>query len=62
MNDDTVQGRISLLIDGFVALTAKSDLITYYEKVLHARVARGQGMYIDETAAGKERIERNKNV
>lgn len=49
-------------IEDFVARTAKSDLVTYYEKVLHARVARGQRMYIDETAAGKERIGRNKNV
>lgn len=37
--------------DGFVAFTAKSDLITYYEKVLSAQVARGQRMYIDEAAA-----------
>lgn len=37
--------------DGFVTFTAKSDLISYYEKVLNARVARGQRMYIDEAAA-----------
>lgn len=37
--------------DGFVAFTAKSNLITYYKKVLSAQVARGQRMYIDETAA-----------
>lgn len=38
--------------DGFVAFTAKSDLISYYERVLNAHVARGQRMYIDEAAAG----------
>ena len=37
--------------DGFVAFTAKSDLIAYYQKVLDAQVARGQRMYIDEVAA-----------
>ena len=37
--------------DGFVAFTAKSDLIAYYQKVLNAQVARGQRMYIDEVAA-----------
>lgn len=37
--------------DGFVTFTAKSDLIAYYEKILNARVARGQRMYIDEAAA-----------
>lgn len=37
--------------DGFVAFTAKSDLIAYYQKVLNAQVARGQRMYIDEAAA-----------
>lgn len=37
--------------DGFVAFTAKSDLITYYKKVLNAQVARGQRMYINEAAA-----------
>lgn len=94
MDDDTVQGRIALRIDGgvadvdivetaphnyghngkyqgvgghlfaiacqisreagcegFVAFTAKSDLIEYYKKVLNARVARGQRMYIDGEAA-----------
>ena len=30
---------------------AKSDLITYYSKVLNAQAARGQRMYIDEAAA-----------
>lgn len=49
--DDTVQGRISLRIDGYVAFTAKSDLIAYYRKVLHAQVARGQRMFLDEAAA-----------
>ncbi|MCM1100871.1 MAG: hypothetical protein NC079_01145 [Clostridium sp.] len=37
--------------DGYVAFTAKSNLITYYQKVLNARVASGQRMYIDEPAA-----------
>lgn len=37
--------------DGFVAFTAKSDLIVYYQIVLNAQVARGQRMYIDEAAA-----------
>lgn len=37
--------------DGFVAFTAKSDLIAYYQKVLNAQAARGQRMYIDEAAA-----------
>ena len=37
--------------DGFVAFTAKSDLIVYYQKVLNAQVAGGQRMYIDEAAA-----------
>ena len=37
--------------DGFVAFTAKSDLIAYYKKVLHAQVAGGQRMYIDDVAA-----------
>lgn len=36
---------------GYVAFTAKSDLIAYYGKVLNAQVARGQRMYIDEAAA-----------
>ena len=37
--------------DGFVAFVAKSDLITYYQKVLNAQAARGQRMYIDKAAA-----------
>lgn len=37
--------------DGFVAFTAKSDLIAYYSRVLNAQVAKGQRMYIDEAAA-----------
>lgn len=37
--------------DGYVAFTAKSDLIAYYRKVLHAQVARGQRMFLDEAAA-----------
>lgn len=37
--------------DGFVAFTAKSDLISYYEKTLNAQVIDGQRMYIDDMAA-----------
>lgn len=94
VGDDTVQGRISVKIDGgvadvdivesaphnyshtgkyqgvgghmfaiacqismeagcggYVAFTAKSDLISYYSRVLNAQVARGQRMFLDEAAA-----------
>lgn len=37
--------------DGYVAFTAKSDLIAYYSRVLNAQVARGQRMFLDEAAA-----------
>ena len=36
---------------GYVAFTAKSRLIEYYEKELNAQVFRGQRMFIDEAAA-----------
>lgn len=37
--------------DGFVAFTAKSDLVEYYKEKLNAGVFRGRRMYIDEEAA-----------
>lgn len=37
--------------DGYVAFTAKTDLIKHYTEVLGAKVIRGQHMYIDELAA-----------
>lgn len=37
--------------DGFVAFTAKSDLIEHYKETLGAKVLSGQRMYIDEEAA-----------
>ena len=37
--------------DGFVAFTAKSNLVEYYKEKLNARVFRGRRMYIDENAA-----------
>lgn len=37
--------------DGFVAFTAKSDLIEHYKETLGAKVLAGQKMYIDENAA-----------
>ncbi len=38
--------------DGYVAFTAKSDLMAYYSRVLNAQVARGgQRMFLDEVAA-----------
>lgn len=37
--------------DGFVAFTAKSDLVDYYMKTLNAQIVRGNRMYIDEDAA-----------
>ena len=37
--------------DGFVAFTAKSDLVDYYMRTLNARIVRGNRMYIDEEAA-----------
>lgn len=39
--------------DGVVAFTAKSDLIEYYAKILDAKLAKGQRMYLDEKAAEK---------
>ena len=37
--------------DGFVAFTAKSDLVEYYMRTLNAKIFRGNRMYIDEEAA-----------
>ena len=37
--------------DGYVAFTAKSDLVEYYKEKLNAVVFRGRRMYIDEDAA-----------
>lgn len=37
--------------DGFVAFTAKSDLVEYYKRTLKAQVVRGNRMYLDEEAA-----------
>ena len=50
--DDTVQGRISIKVDGgVVAFTSKSDLVEYYKEKLNAGVFRDRRMYIDEDAA-----------
>lgn len=38
--------------DGFVAFTAKSDLVEYYKRTLKAQIVRGNRMFIDEEAAG----------
>lgn len=38
--------------DGFVAFTAKTNLIEHYMKTLKAQIVRGNRMYIDEEAAG----------
>lgn len=37
--------------DGFVAFTAKTNLIEHYKESLGAKVLNGQRMYIDESAA-----------
>ena len=37
--------------DGFVAFTAKSDLVDYYKRTLKAKIVRGNRMYLDEEAA-----------
>ena len=37
--------------DGFVAFTAKNNLIHHYEDTLGAKVIHGQRMYIDNNAA-----------
>lgn len=37
--------------DGFVAFTAKSRLVEYYSKTLHAKVSTGRRMYLDQAAA-----------
>lgn len=37
--------------EGYVAFTAKTNLINHYTEVLGAKLIRGQRMYIDECAA-----------
>lgn len=37
--------------DGFVAFTAKTNLIEYYMETLKAQIVKGNRMYIDEVAA-----------
>lgn len=37
--------------DGFVAFTAKSSLVEYYSRTLHAKVSTGRRMYLDQAAA-----------
>ncbi|MBQ7796014.1 MAG: hypothetical protein IJ374_05585 [Lachnospiraceae bacterium] len=37
--------------DGFVAFTAKTNLVDYYSKTLNAKVSAGRRMYLDEKAA-----------
>ena len=37
--------------DGYVAFTAKTDLIQHYTEALGTKVIKGQRMYIDEFAA-----------
>ena len=49
--DDTVQGRISLKIDGGVAFTSKSDLVGYYMEKLNAVEIAPRRMVIFENAA-----------
>ena len=39
--------------DGFAAFLAKSNLIDYYERTLHAKIVRGNRMYLDEEAANR---------
>ena len=43
--------------DGYVAFTAKTDLIEHYQETLNAKIISGQRMYIDESAA-KELMEK----
>lgn len=37
--------------DGFVAFTAKSNLVEYYKKALNAKIVTGRRMYLDSEAA-----------
>lgn len=37
--------------DGFVAFTAKTDLVEYYKRTLRAQTVKGNRMYLDEEAA-----------
>ncbi len=37
--------------DGFVAFTAKSNLVEYYKRSLNAKIAAGRRMYLDSEAA-----------
>lgn len=46
--------------DGYVAFTAKTDLIEHYQETLNAKIISGQRMYIDESAA-KELMEQDLN-
>ena len=50
-DDDTVQGRISLKIDGVVAFISKSDLVRYYMDKLNAVEITPRRMVIFEDAA-----------
>ena len=43
--------------DGYVAFTAKTNLIEHYQETLNAKVLNGQRMFIDENVA-KELIEK----
>lgn len=47
------QISVDVGFEGFVAFTAKSNLVEYYKKILDAQVFQGQRMYIDEIAATK---------
>ena len=37
--------------DGFVAFTAKNNLINHYMETLNAKIINGQRMYVDDQAA-----------
>jgi len=37
--------------DGFVAFTAKTNLVEYYKRTLQAQIIKGNRMYLDEEAA-----------
>lgn len=37
--------------DGFVAFTAKTNLVEYYKRTLKAQIIKGNRMYLDEEAA-----------
>lgn len=45
------EGSMKAGCDGYVAFTAKTNLINHYKEALGAQVINGQRMYIDDVAA-----------